>query len=257
MPRTIGTIGVLASANAPAEQGAATRRRHIATATRTRRSVLHSAIAGVASMLIGTQLGGCFESAARQSGATPEPSPSRPSATGSNILLVYFSRAGENYYYGDRTHLEVGNTEVLAGMISRRIECDVYRIEPVDPYPDDYSETVERNVREQDADARPAIANPPASIEGYDIVLLGSPIWNVRAPMIMSTFAESFGFSGKTIFPLTTHAMSGLGTTERDYAASCPGATLGEGLAVRGEEVQAAGAALDAWLRRIGLLEGA
>ncbi|WP_328951202.1 hypothetical protein OG778_29435 [Streptomyces sp. NBC_00184] len=26
--------------------------------------------------------------------------------------------------------------------------------------------------------------------------------------------------------------MSGLGTTERDYAASCPGAVIGEGLAV-------------------------
>jgi hypothetical protein len=48
--------------------------------------------------------------------------------------------------------------------------------------------------------------------------------------------------------------MSGLGTTERDYAVSCPGATLGEGLAVRGEEVTDAGPAVESWLRRIGLL---
>ena len=139
-------------------------------------------------------------------------------------------------------------------MIGRLIGCDVYRIEPVDPYPDDYDETVARNVREQDADARPAIANPLASIERYDIVLLGSPIWNVRAPMIMSTFAERFDFTGKTVFPFTTYAMSGLGTTARDYAASCPGATIGEGLAVRGEEVRDAGAAVESWLRRIDLL---
>ena len=140
-------------------------------------------------------------------------------------------------------------------MISRLIGCDVHRIEPVDPYPDDYAETVARNVREQDADARPAIANPLASIEPYDTVLLGSPIWNVRAPMIMSTFAESFDFTGKTVFPFTTYAVSGLGTTVRDYAASCPGATIGEGLAVRGEEVRDAGAAVESWLRRIGLLD--
>lgn len=68
------------------------------------------------------------------------------------------------------------------------------------------------------------MANPLTSIEGYDAVLLGSPIRNVRAPMIMSTFVESLDFTGKTIHPFTTHAMSGLGTTERDYAASCPGA---------------------------------
>ena len=74
--------------------------------------------------------------------------------------------------------------------------------------------------------------------------------------MIMSSFAERFDFKGKTIVPFTTHAMSGLGTTVRDYAASCPGATLGEGLAVRGEEVRDAGPAVEAWLRRIGLLNG-
>jgi hypothetical protein len=58
-------------------------------------------------------------------------------------------------------------------------------------------------------------------------VLLGNPIWNVRAPMIKSTLVESLDFTGKSIHPFTTHAMSGLGTTERDYAAACPGATLG------------------------------
>nr|WP_255437080.1 flavodoxin [Actinoplanes solisilvae] len=79
-------------------------------------------------------------------------------------------------------------------------------------------------------------------------------MWNVRAPMIMTRFAESFDFAGKTVHPLTTHAMSGLGNTERDYAASCPGATLREGLAVRGEEVTGAQPAVEAWLRRIGLL---
>jgi Flavodoxin len=112
----------------------------------------------------------------------------------------------------------------------------VHRIDPVNPYPYDYEETVERSVREQDADARPAIANPLASIDGYDIVLLGSPIWNVRAPMIMSTFAERYDFTGKTVFPFTTYAVSGLGTVVEDYGRLCPGASIGEGLAVRASE---------------------
>ena len=106
------------------------------------------------------------------------------------ILLAYFSRPGENYYYGGRRDLEVGNTEVLAEMIAELIDCDVFRIEAADPYPDGYDATVARNVTEQDADARPAIADPLASIDGYEQVLLGSPIWNVRPPMIMNTFAD-------------------------------------------------------------------
>ena len=224
----------------------ATLRRGSEPTTLRRRTFLRAALAGAAGVALGAQLSGCSESSPRRADdePAPEPAPAGSTATGSRVLLAYFSRAGENYYYGGRTRLEVGNTEVLAGIIGRLIGCDVQRIEPV-----------ARNVREQDVDARPAIANPPASIARYDIVLLGSPIWNVRAPMIMSTFAERFSFNGKTIFPFTTYAMSGLGTTMRDYAALCPGATVGEGLAVRGEEVRDAGAAVESWLRRIDLLK--
>jgi flavodoxin len=183
-----------------------------------------------------------------------DPATSRPTAaTGRAVLLVYFSRPGENYHYGGRRNLKVGNTEVLAQMISRRVDCDTYRIQPADPYPDDYEQTVARNVREQDADARPAIAGRLPDLGRYRVVLLASPIWNVRAPMIMTTFTDRFDFTGKTIHPITTYAMSGLGTTETDYAASCPGATLGEGLAVRGETVADAAPEVDAWLRRTSL----
>ena len=108
-------------------------------------------------------------------------------------------------------------------MIAELIDCDVYRIEAADPYPDGYDATVARNVAEQNADTRPAIADPLASIDRYEHVLLGSPIWNVRPPMIMSTFAESYDFTGKTVHPFVTYAVSGLGSTERDYTASCAG----------------------------------
>ena len=42
----------------------------------------------------------------------------------------------------------------------------------------------------------------------------------------MTTFAESFDFTGKTVHPLVTYAVSGLGRAEQDYATSCPGADL-------------------------------
>ncbi len=181
--------------------------------------------------------------------STPAP------AENARVLLAYFSRAGENYYYGGRTDLDTGNTEVLAGMISKLITCDVHRIDAADPYPEDYDATVARNVREQSTDARPALASSLASIDQYDTVLLASGIWNVRAPMIMTTFTERYDFAGKTIHPVTTYAMSGLGTAVRDYTRSCPGAVIGEGLAVRGEEVQDAEPDVKSWLQRTGLLK--
>ncbi len=177
-----------------------------------------------------------------------------PAGPGARVLLACFSRAGENYHYGGRKFLQVGNTEVLAGLIRERIACDVHRIEAAEPYSDGYDDTVARNVREQNADARPAIAGALPAIDGYDVVMLGSGLWNVRPPMIMRSFAEKLDFSGKTVLPVVTYAVSGLGRAAEEYARACPGATVGEGLAVRGEEVAQAGDAVSSWLKRVALV---
>ena len=230
--------------------------------TISRRSVLRSAVSGLGAAMITAGTSGCAPEErnapmpSQDTAASPSMQDTPEPGEGRRVLLAYFSRAGENYHYGGRTNLVVGNTEVLAGMIGNLIACDIHRIEAADPYPEDYDATVARNVREQDGSARPAIASPIPAIDQYDTVLLASGIWNVRAPMIMATFAESYDFTGKTVHPVTTHAMSGLGTTGRDYTRSCPGATIGEGLAVRGEETRDAGPVVEAWLRRAGLLQG-
>jgi flavodoxin len=217
-----------------------------------RRTFLRIALAGA---VVGVPLSACGAGSSRDARPDPDRSPGPARPRRGRILLAYFSRPGENYWNGGRRNLEVGNTEVLARIIRARLDCDVHRIHAADRYPNDYEETVERNVREQQADARPAIANPLASIDGYDTILLASPIWNVRAPMIMSTFTETYDFARKTVHPLTTHAMSGLGTTPDDYAKWCRGARIGTGLAIRGEAVRSAGTEVESWLRRASLLD--
>lgn len=175
-----------------------------------------------------------------------------PPAT--RVLLAYFSRAGENYHYGDTVDLAVGNTQVVADMIASLAPVDVYRIEAADPYPHDYDATVARNVQEQDADARPAIAGELPDMSAYDTLLLGSPIWNVRPPMIMRTFLAGVDIAGKALFPFVTYAVSGLGRTVQDYADLAPDSPIGEALAVQGEEVAGAEPEVETWLRRIGLI---
>ncbi|MCW3768473.1 flavodoxin [Paenarthrobacter ureafaciens] len=222
-----------------------------------RRSALRGVAAGLTGALLAAATPACTSQGRTDvpsSDTTSSPNNKRPGQDNQRILLAYFSRAGENYYYGGRTNLEIGNTEVLADMISARIPCQVHRIEAAEPYPDSYDATVARNVREQDQDARPAINNPLPSLDQYGTVILASGIWNVRSPMIMTTFIESYDFAGKTVYPVTTHAMSGLGNTARDYGQSCPGAIIGESLAVKGEEVRNAGDEVESWLQRAGLL---
>jgi flavodoxin len=185
---------------------------------------------------------------------SPSDTTAKPAKNPPRILLAFYSRAGENYYYGGRRELKVGNTEVLARMIADLTGCDLHQIHAADPYPDDYDQTVARNVREQQQNAHPAIAGALPDLTPYGTVLLASPIWNIRAPMIMTTFTEALDFAGKTVHPVTTYAMSGLGTTERDYAASCRGASIGRGLAVQGEKAAESQDDVTAWLRTEGML---
>jgi hypothetical protein len=102
----------------------------------------------------------------------------------------------------------------------------------------------------------PARSSRPAR-SGRDRILLayfsrpGENHWNGGRKNLKVGNTEVLA---RTVRPLTTHAMSGLGTTPDDYARSCRGARIGTGLAVRGEEVRSAGMAVDTWLRRTALL---
>ena len=52
------------------------------------------------------------------------------------ILVTFFSRAGENYEVG---YIEKGNTHILAEMIAAKTGGTLFHIEPVRPYPEDYT----------------------------------------------------------------------------------------------------------------------
>jgi len=177
-----------------------------------------------------------------------------PVSPGRRILVAFFSRAGENYHYGGRTDLVVGNTEVVAGMIRDRTGADLYKIEAVDRYPDSYDAAVDRNRDEQASEALPAIAGALPDIAPYDVVILGSPVWSSRAPRIMSTFIDRFDLGGKTVLPLVTYAVSGMSGIDDFYRTALAAAKVEGGIAVQGEEVRNAGADIDGWLRDNGLI---
>ena len=159
--------------------------------------------------------------------------PSTPA--GSRVLIAYFSRAGENYGVGV---IEKGNTEIVAEMIAEQTGGDLFHIETVTPYPEDYDACTAVARREQDENARPALAATVENIDDYDTVYLGYPIWYGDMPMAVYTFLESLDWSGKIIIPFSTHAGSGLSGTQAHIASACPGAELGSGFTIPGQTAQ-------------------
>lgn len=61
-------------------------------------------------------------------------------------------------------------------------------------------------------------------MEQYDIVFIGYPIWWGEAPRIVSTFMESYDFSGKTIVPFCTSGGSGIGSSASNLEKLTEGA---------------------------------
>lgn len=129
--------------------------------------------------------------------------PTETPTEGHKVLVAYFSA----------THTTQGVAEKLA----QGLNADLYEIVPAEPYTSDdlnYSDNNSRTTLEMnDPAARPAISGSVENMEQYDVIFLGYPIWWGDAPRIMSTFVESYDFSGKTVVPFCTSGSSGIGSS--------------------------------------------
>ena len=168
-----------------------------------------------------------------------------------NILIVYYSRRGENYWNGSIRKLEHGNTEIAAHMIADLTGGDCFEVETAAPYSESYSSCVKEAVAELKHNARPELKGYPESVDGYDTIFVGYPNWCGTMPMAMFTFLEHFDWTGKRILPFCTNEGSGMGRSEQDLKKLCPGATLEQGLSIHGAEVDTCRPAIEAWLQRV------
>ncbi len=155
-------------------------------------------------------------------------------ATNEKILVVYYSRTGEEYGLGNITK---GNTAIIAELIAQKTGGDLFEIKPVTPYPDSYEECKKVASREKATKARPPFIGN-VDISGYDIIFCGYPIWYGDAPQIVYTFLEGHDFSGKKIVPFCTHGGSGLSSTDQNIMLTCPTAKILQGFAIQGSIAQ-------------------
>lgn len=147
---------------------------------------------------------------------------------GANVLVVYFSATN--------------TTEGVAEHIANGLNAELYEIVPEEPYTDadlNYNDNNSRTTIEMnDPNARPVISGSVENMEQYEIVFIGYPIWWGEAPRIVSTFMESYDFSGKTIVPFCTSGGSGIGSSANNLEQLTSGATWMEGRRLNGGDSQ-------------------
>ncbi|MDD6798637.1 MAG: flavodoxin [Clostridia bacterium] len=166
----------------------------------------------------------------------------------SNKLIAFYSRADENYVNGMLRKLDIGNTEVAAGIIQELTGADIFKIEQVQPYSADYNECIEQAQADQRRDARPALKGYPETIEDYDTIYLGFPNYWGTMPMAVFTFLNHFDFSQKVIKPFCTHEGSGMGNSVSDIKKLCPSANVEKGLAIKGSSVERSKSDIEKWI---------
>ena len=164
---------------------------------------------------------------------------SNSSVTGDGkILVVYFSRTGEQYTVGV---IEEGNTAIVTKMIADQTGADLFEVLPADDhYPMTYAELTDGAKREQSKKARPEYAGEVPDLSQYSTIFIGAPVWWGDWPMIMYTFFEknADALAGKNLIPFSTHEGSGLSGFDKKLSKACPDSAVLDGLAVRGNDAQ-------------------
>ena len=163
-------------------------------------------------------------------------------------LVIYFSRSGENYFGGKLKNIEKGNTEVIAEYIRELDDADLFKVETVIDYPEDYMECTDVAKKEQQVAGRPKLKKSLEDIDEYDTIYIGFPNWWGTLPMAMFTQLEQLDFTGKTVKPFVTHEGSGFGSSLKDLNKLCAGAEIKNGLSIPGANVGNAKDMVRVWI---------
>ena len=115
-----------------------------------------------------------------------------------------------------------GTTKGVAEKIAAIEDADLYEIRAAQEYTAadlDWNDRESRSTKEQnDSSVRPEIGSERISLEGYETIYIGFPIWWGEEPRIMDTFVESYDFDGITVIPFCTSSSSGIGRSGKNLS---------------------------------------
>jgi flavodoxin len=172
------------------------------------------------------------------------------------ILIVYLSRTN--------------NTKAIAEIIQKNIGGTLVALELEKPYPENYQQTVQQVVKENETNYLPPLKTKIDSIEKYDFIFLGFPTWDMKMPPPMKSFLHQYNLSAKTVIPFNTNAGYGVGSSFQTVKELCPDSKVLEGFEMKGgierdgvlfvikdEKAKEAEAKVKKWLVKLKLIKEA
>lgn len=152
-----------------------------------------------------------------------------------NMLIVYYSLTEK--------------TKRVADTLQRMTGADTFRLETVVPYDE---AAIERVQEDQAAGRFPELKALP-DLSGYDLILVGSPVWWYTLCSPVVSFLRQTDFAGKRTAAFATH-MGWLRNTLPDFGKQARNAHVLEGTALQDIEnidQPELNDRLDAWVKKL------
>lgn len=103
---------------------------------------------------------------------------------------------------GSIKKLSKGNTEIVAEFIQKAVGGDLFEVDTVKPYSEDYTACTEEAKKELNENARPELKKYLDNIDGYDNIFVCDPCWWERSPVRFSHNWNGLILRAKRLWPL-------------------------------------------------------
>ena len=185
--------------------------------------------------------------------------------SGSDALIAYFTYA-ENI---DTTGMtvdaitsasvgpidnETGNIQAMVQVLADRTGADVHPIIVESLYAPEYTVMHDGAIAEQRQNAVIPLRTAVENMDHYDVIYLGTPIWEAALPQPVVTVLSQYDFTGKTIVLFGINLGSGFGGMARQIQTLCPDAQVTDYFTISARTSNAETASrFEAWLDETGV----
>lgn len=157
-------------------------------------------------------------------------------------LIAYFSQEGHK-------------TQTVAEKLTKLINSDIFQICTIEPYPTEYNALMRIAKFEYEENKKPEIMNPFETLDRYNPIFIGFPIWFRSYPRAVASFLESFDLKDKTVISFCTNEEGefAMADMELDKLASKMGFKHIKGISIKSKDVETCDVALEKWLRTLNI----
>lgn len=132
---------------------------------------------------------------------------------------------------------QTGTTRQVAEEIQRQLGADIDSIVPEVAYGYDYDATIQRWKHESEDSVKVAIKPLTRSVNEYDTIFLGFPIWGGTFASPVASWLDDNKPAGKTIITFATFGSGGIERATSDVAELQPASNVIEGYGVRSARI--------------------